>query len=46
MKPCGVCDEPGPATPAEHVAENWRALHRGHFATGKPRWIHFFARCG
>jgi hypothetical protein len=25
--------------------KTWRALHRGHFATKKPRWIHFFARC-
>ena len=28
----------------EAFEKTWRALHRGHFMTGKPYYIHFFAR--
>ena len=28
----------------EDFEKTWRALHRGHFTTGKPYYIHFFGR--
>jgi hypothetical protein len=28
----------------EEFEKTWRALHRGHFTTGKMYYIHFFAR--
>ena len=28
----------------EAFEKTWRALHRGHFTTGKMYYIHFFAR--